>query len=114
MMHSTRAAKRAGHGKVRTSVHTKAAPLVTSALGFSVALVTHSQMRRALRHWRCSDFSMLGFSVKVIMMKTLIGLVMLLSIGLLIGCNTIDGAGQDIERGGEAVSDTAKEVQKSM
>jgi predicted small secreted protein len=47
-------------------------------------------------------------------MKTLIGLVMLLSIGLLIGCNTIDGAGQDIERGGEAVSDAAKDVQKSM
>jgi entericidin B len=48
------------------------------------------------------------------MMRTLIGLMMLLSIGLMIGCNTIDGAGQDIERGGEAVSDTAKEVQKSM
>jgi predicted small secreted protein len=47
-------------------------------------------------------------------MKKLIGLVMLLSIGLLIGCNTIDGAGQDIERGGEAVSDAAKDVQKSM
>lgn len=47
-------------------------------------------------------------------MKTLIGLLMLLSIGLLIGCNTIDGAGQDIERGGEAVSDAAKDVQKSM
>jgi predicted small secreted protein len=48
------------------------------------------------------------------MMKKFIALTMLLSIGLLIGCNTIDGAGQDIERGGEAVSDTAKEVQKSM
>jgi predicted small secreted protein len=48
------------------------------------------------------------------MMKTFLGLVMLLSIGLLIGCNTIQGAGQDIERGGEAVSDTAKDVQKSM
>jgi entericidin B len=51
---------------------------------------------------------------QVTMMKKLIGLVMLLSIGLLIGCNTIQGAGQDIERGGEAVSDTAKDVQKSM
>jgi entericidin B len=48
------------------------------------------------------------------MMKKFLALTMLLSIGLLIGCNTIDGAGQDIERGGEAVSDTAKEVQKSM
>jgi predicted small secreted protein len=60
---------------------------------------------------------MLGFSrlsVQVTMMKKLIVLVMLLSIGVLIGCNTIHGAGQDIERGGEAVSDSAKEVQKSM
>jgi predicted small secreted protein len=60
---------------------------------------------------------MLGFSrlsVQVPMMKKLIVLVMLLSVGLLIGCNTIDGAGQDIERGGEAVSDTARDVQKSM
>jgi predicted small secreted protein len=48
------------------------------------------------------------------MMKKFIALTMLLSIGVLIGCNTIDGAGQDIERGGEAVSDTAKDVQKSM
>jgi entericidin B len=50
----------------------------------------------------------------VILMKKLIGLMMLLSAGLLIGCNTIQGAGQDIERGGEAVSEAAKEVQKSM
>jgi entericidin B len=48
------------------------------------------------------------------MMKKVIGLAMLLSIGLLIGCNTIHGAGQDIERGGEALSETAKDVQKSM
>jgi entericidin B len=72
--------------------------------------VTHSSP--SIRRCRCSDFQ--GYFVKVIKMKTLIGLFMLLSIGLLIGCNTIDGAGQDIERGGEAVSDTAKEVQKSM
>jgi entericidin B len=61
---------------------------------------------------RCSDFKVL--KRQVIMMKKFLALTMLLSIGLLIGCNTIDGAGQDIERGGEAVSDTAKEVQKSM
>jgi entericidin B len=48
------------------------------------------------------------------MMKKFIALTMLLAIGFLVGCNTIHGAGKDIERGGEAVSDTAKDVQKSM
>jgi predicted small secreted protein len=30
------------------------------------------------------------------------------------GCNTIAGAGKDIQKGGEAVQDTAKDVQKKM
>lgn len=28
------------------------------------------------------------------------------------GCNTIQGAGKDIERGGQVIRDTAKDVQK--
>lgn len=32
----------------------------------------------------------------------------------LTGCNTIGGAGKDIERGGEKVQGTAKEVQRKM
>jgi entericidin B len=47
-------------------------------------------------------------------MKRLITLMVLLSIAGLIGCNTMEGAGKDIERGGEAVSDTAKDVKRSM
>jgi predicted small secreted protein len=47
-------------------------------------------------------------------MKRLITLMVLSLIAGLIGCNTIEGAGEDIERGGEAVSDTAKEVKRSM
>ena len=30
------------------------------------------------------------------------------------GCNTIAGAGKDIERGGQVIRDTAKDVQKKM
>ena len=30
------------------------------------------------------------------------------------GCNTVAGAGKDIEKGGEAIHDEAKEVQKKM
>jgi predicted small secreted protein len=47
-------------------------------------------------------------------MKMLITLMVLLSITGLIGCNTIEGAGKDIERGGEAVSDTARDVKRDM
>jgi len=32
----------------------------------------------------------------------------------LAGCNTIAGAGKDIERGGQVIRDTAKDVQKKM
>ena len=47
-------------------------------------------------------------------MKRLITLLVLVSIAGLIGCNTIEGAGKDIQRGGEAVSDTAKDVKQDM
>jgi predicted small secreted protein len=30
------------------------------------------------------------------------------------GCNTIAGTGKDIERGGQVIRDTAKDVQKKM
>ena len=33
---------------------------------------------------------------------------------LLAGCNTIAGAGKDIERGGQAIRDAAKDVQRKM
>lgn len=32
----------------------------------------------------------------------------------LAGCNTIAGAGKDIERGGQVIRDTAKDVQKKL
>jgi len=47
-------------------------------------------------------------------MKKFITLIVLVSIAGLIGCNTIEGAGKDIQSGGEAVSDTAKDVKSGM
>jgi entericidin B len=35
-------------------------------------------------------------------------------LGTIAGCNTIEGMGKDIERGGEATQQTAKDVKKSM
>jgi predicted small secreted protein len=32
----------------------------------------------------------------------------------LTGCNTVAGAGKDIERGGQVIRDTAKDVQKRL
>jgi predicted small secreted protein len=40
--------------------------------------------------------------------------MILVSITGLIGCNTIEGADKDVQRGGEAVSDTAKDVKRDM
>lgn len=39
-------------------------------------------------------------------------LASLLVIGYLAGCNTIEGAGKDLERGGEKLQDTAKDAKK--
>ncbi|QJQ95005.1 MULTISPECIES: entericidin A/B family lipoprotein [Halomonadaceae] len=42
-------------------------------------------------------------------MKKIIALsfALLVTAGALAGCNTMEGAGQDVERGGEAVQDAA-------
>ncbi len=45
----------------------------------------------------------------VLMMLGMLGTLSTLS-----GCNTVAGAGKDIERGGEKVQDAAKDVQKKM
>lgn len=47
-------------------------------------------------------------------MKTLFAFLMSSIFVVLAGCNTVAGAGKDLERGGEKVQDTAKDVQKKM
>ncbi len=47
-------------------------------------------------------------------MTRLLTLLLTLAGIALAGCNTIAGAGKDLEAGGEAVQDTAREVQKKM
>lgn len=48
-------------------------------------------------------------------MKNLLAvLALMFAAGVMVGCNTIAGAGKDIERGGEKLHDTAKDVQKKM
>jgi len=43
------------------------------------------------------------------MFKRIFAMLMMLSIvGALVGCNTMDGLGQDIERGGEKMQDKAR------
>ncbi len=46
--------------------------------------------------------------------KIALTLLMLGTLGAVAGCNTIEGMGKDIERGGEATQETAKDVQRSM
>jgi predicted small secreted protein len=46
--------------------------------------------------------------------KILATLMLLGTLGTIAGCNTIEGMGKDISRGGEATQDTARDVKKSM
>jgi entericidin B len=41
-------------------------------------------------------------------------LLMLGALGTVAGCNTMAGAGKDIQRGGEKIHDEAREVQQKM
>ena len=45
----------------------------------------------------------------VLMMLGLLG-----SLSAISGCNTVAGAGQDIQSGGKAIHDEAKEVQRKL
>lgn len=47
-------------------------------------------------------------------MRKLLALCALASMALITGCNTIHGAGKDIERGGEKVQNTADQTKQKM
>jgi entericidin B len=47
-------------------------------------------------------------------MKRIVALLMMLSFAVLTGCNTIEGAGKDLERGGEKLQGTAKDTKDKM
>ena len=48
-------------------------------------------------------------------MKNLLAVIALMfAAGVMTGCNTIQGAGKDIERGGEKLQGTSKNVQEKM
>lgn len=46
--------------------------------------------------------------------KILAALVLSGVVGAITGCNTVEGIGKDIERGGEATQDTARDVKRKM
>lgn len=49
------------------------------------------------------------------MFQKILAIMMLLgTLGTIAGCNTVEGMGKDIERGGEATQDVAKDVQRKM
>ena len=47
-------------------------------------------------------------------MRKLSVLLAFLAAGLLVGCNTMQGAGKDIERGGEKLQDSAQKAKERM
>ena len=49
---------------------------------------------------------------KILMLLIMFG--MFGTLGTLSGCNTVAGAGKDVQRGGEAIQDSAHDVQRKM
>ncbi len=47
-------------------------------------------------------------------MKKTVAVLALLMLGVLAGCNTVQGVGKDIERGGEKLQGTAKDTKEKM
>jgi entericidin B len=47
-------------------------------------------------------------------MKKTAAVLALLMLGVLAGCNTMQGMGEDIERGGEKMQDSAKDTREKM
>jgi entericidin B len=47
-------------------------------------------------------------------MKALWASLVIAAMAMLAGCNTIEGAGKDLESGGEKVQDSARDVKRSM
>lgn len=47
------------------------------------------------------------------MKKLLAIFALMFAAGALMGCNTIQGAGKDLERGGEKIQDKARNVQQN-
>ncbi len=52
--------------------------------------------------------------IRTLIASVLATLTMVTAIGTLSGCNTIEGAGKDIEQGGKAIRDEAKEIKSRM
>jgi len=45
-------------------------------------------------------------------MKRIVALLLLFVFGMLAGCNTMEGVGRDMERGGEKVQDSARDAKR--
>jgi predicted small secreted protein len=47
-------------------------------------------------------------------MSRILALLLMLSYVAITGCNTVEGAGKDIERGGEKMQNSAKDTKQKM
>jgi entericidin B len=46
--------------------------------------------------------------------QCILALILVGLVSVLAGCNTIAGAGKDLERGGQVIRDTAQDVQRRL
>jgi entericidin B len=78
-----------------------------------VSIGPRSETRQGLLHGSTSGIE--DQNRRYTMFKRILGTLTLLGVlGMFAGCNTVEGMGKDIERGGEATQDAAKDVKKNM
>jgi len=66
--------------------------------------------QKSLIHWLLFFFNHRRFNMIKKIFMPLLAMLVLASTGVLLGgCNTVEGAGKDIQKGGEAIKDEASE-----
>jgi entericidin B len=63
---------------------------------------------------RVDDFERQSSAAKEKNMRLIQGLIAAGLFATLVACNTIGGAGQDLQSGGQAITDTANDAERSM
>lgn len=78
-----------------------------------MARPVHNKLRlTAVRGQRVTTNSLKGDTMKRLLALALAATFALPSFALLSGCNTVEGAGKDIQKGGEKIKEEARENKK--
>jgi predicted small secreted protein len=75
---------------------------------------TRGERRRLPARGARAPFPIEEFAMRFSRSARVAGLLLALAGAVVSACNTVEGAGKDLERGGEKVQDAAKDVKQKM